>query len=194
MDTARIEEPQTVKSAYLLSALKSGMVALAIALTATLAEADPRNDPRNQIVIEPPYDAYEHAAMLIGLDEVRDREELKNLFRSTIGYVDPVATPWCAGFIDAMLIRSGKKPLGTLWARDFLKYGIPVSQPQKGDLVVLTRGPVYGHVGFFHRFVQTNQGLYVAVLGGNNETRTDQGSVSVGYFPIDRVLGYRRIS
>jgi uncharacterized protein (TIGR02594 family) len=170
------------------------LVIVSLVASASIAAADPRNDPRNQIVLEPPYDAYEHAAMLIGLEEVRDREQIKALFRSTIGYVDPVATPWCAGFVDAMLIRAGQRPLGTLWARDFLKYGTPVGQPQKGDIVILTRGPVNGHVGFFHRFVQTNQGLYVAVLGGNTETRTDQGSVNMGYFPIDRVLGYRRIS
>jgi uncharacterized protein (TIGR02594 family) len=175
-----------------------GMARRAIATTLLslslvgVAEAKPHKP--NEIVIEAPYDAFEHAAMLMGLEERRDRQELRALFRSTIGDLDPVATPWCAGFIDAMLIRAGEKPLGTLWARDFLKYGTHVTQPEVGDLVVLKRGKVNGHVGFFHRFVQTPDGAwYVAVLGGNNETRTDQGSVSVGYFPLDRVLGYRRI-
>lgn len=148
----------------------------------------------NQIVLEAPYNAFEHAAMLIGKEERRDRQELRSLFRSTIGDVDPVVTPWCAGFVDAMLIRAGERPLRTLWARDFLKYGTATQQPAPGDIVVLTRGPVNGHVGFFHRFVQTKDGKwYVAVLGGNTETLTDQGSVNIGYFPIERVLGYRRI-
>lgn len=169
--------------------LATALVSLCLVGTAQAQRHNP-----NQIVLEAPYDAFERAAMLIGKEERRDRQELRALFRSTIGDVDPVVTPWCAGFVDAMLIQAGERPLGTLWARDFLKYGTPVGQPAPGDIVVLTRGPVNGHVGFFHRFVQATDGKwYVAVLGGNTETLTDQGSVNIGYFPLDRVLGYRRI-
>jgi uncharacterized protein (TIGR02594 family) len=147
-----------------------------------------------KIVVSAPYDHYEHAALYYGKSENTDRHELTELFRQTIGRaVDPVKTPWCAGFVDAMLVKSGKAPLNSLWARDFLKMGTPVGQPQRGDIVVLSRGNG-GHVGFFHRFVRDINGRYfVAVLGGNNEGRDNDGEVGIGYFPIERVLGYRAI-
>ncbi|MBO9427895.1 hypothetical protein [Sulfitobacter sp. R18_1] len=169
--------------------------ALALMLSISfLMSAMPAEAGRERIVIKAPYDHYEHAATYYGKSEDYDRRELTELFRQTIGRpVDPVKTPWCAGFVDAMLVKAGKQPLNSLWARDFLKMGTPVAQPKKGDLVVLSRGSG-GHVGFFHRFVQDRNGRYfVGVLGGNNEGPDNNGKVGISYFPLNRVLGYRAI-
>lgn len=159
--------------------------AMAIGMVSSPALAD-------GIKISPPYDAYENAALLMYKGEQRDRAELKALFRSTIGELDPVVTPWCAGFVDAMLIRSGKRPLGSLWARDFLKYGERVTQPRRGDIVVLSRGPFYGHVGFLHTIINVDGQTLVGVLGGNTEGRDHPGRVDIAYFPLSMVLGIRR--
>jgi uncharacterized protein (TIGR02594 family) len=164
-------------------------LSLAVVMGSSPAEAG-----RERIVLKAPYDHYEHAATYYGKSEDYNRQELTQLFQQTIGRpVDPVKTPWCAGFVDAMLVKAGKEPLNSLWARDFLKMGTPVAQPKRGDLVVLSRGNG-GHVGFFHRFVQDRNGKYfVGVLGGNNEGRDNNGKVGISYFPLNRVLGYRAI-
>lgn len=174
---------------FAVKALTFSVLTLGVALTSTSADAG-----RERIVLSAPYDAYEHAATYYGKSEDYDRRELTELFRQTIGRpVDPVKTPWCAGFVDAMLVKAGKQPLNSLWARDFLKMGTPVRQPNRGDLVVLSRGNG-GHVGFFHRFVRSVNGkYYVGVLGGNNEGRDNNGKVGISYFPLERVLGYRAI-
>jgi uncharacterized protein (TIGR02594 family) len=138
---------------------------------------------------------YSNAMRFYGLNETQDRKELSGFFKKTINRnLDPTVTPWCAGFVDAILGISGKKRLNTLWAKDFLKYGEPVAQPEKGDIVVLSRAGGGGHVGFFERYATAVDGKqYVAVLGGNTETtKGDKGSVKVGYFPMSQILGYRR--
>ena len=102
--------------------------------------------------------------------------------------LDPVKTPWCAGFVDAILYKTGYSRHNTLWARDFLKYGKKVDVPQKGDIVVLTRGKTNGHVGFFVRNItDVNGKKWVGVIGGNTN-----GEVKLGYYPPHKVLGYRR--
>ena len=149
----------------------------------------------NEIRISRPFSAYDYAAMWIGKDEIADRQELMGLFKKTIGRaVDPRQTPWCAGFVDAMLRNAGFPIHDTLWARDFLNYGTAVSQPKVGNIVVLKRGRVNGHVGFFHSYFKDRNGrTWVGVLGGNTTTRGSEGNVSIGYFPFDYVLGFRRI-
>ena len=79
-----------------------------------------------------------------------------------------------------------------MWAKDFLKYGYAVDVPKKGDLVILQRGKVHGHVGFFVRYITDKSGIrWVGVLGGNTGSE-GSGDVSIGYYPLDKVLGYRR--
>jgi uncharacterized protein (TIGR02594 family) len=103
--------------------------------------------------------------------------------------VNPVKTPWCAAFVDAVLKKTGHERLDSLWARDFLKYGDEVTGfPKKGDIIVLKRKVYNGHVGFFIRFAKDKNGnRLIGVLGGNTD-----GEVKIGYYPMDYVLGIRR--
>ena len=103
--------------------------------------------------------------------------------------VDPVRIPWCAGFVNAILARSGYETTGSLMARSFLTYGVVTKDPEVGDIVVTKRGnsQVAGHVGFFEGYEWYEGVKYIKVYGGNTAK-----SVQVGYFPANQVLGYRR--
>jgi hypothetical protein len=68
-------------------------------------------------------------------------------------------------------------------ARSFTKYNSPTKNPTKGDIVVFSH-----HVGFFEGFVRKGNRNMVAVLGGNQSNQ-----VKVSYFPVNRVLSYRKV-
>jgi len=91
-------------------------------------------------------------------------------------------TPWCAGFVDAMLKHSGYKFIGTAWARAFLKYGVKLDAPALGCIVIFERGSG-GHVGFV---VGKDSAGNLMVLGGNQAN-----AVNIKPFSTSRVLGYR---
>jgi len=119
-----------------------------------------------------------------------NRAELANLMREGNNQqpVDPVRIPWCAGFVNAILARTGHETTDSLMARSFLSWGAKTKDPKEGDIVVLTRGrsQVAGHVGFFQGYEWYGSQLYVKVLGGNQNK-----AVNVAYFPARQVLGYR---
>lgn len=124
------------------------------------------------------------ASQYMGLHEYQDTAELKRL----IGF-DPRGkqNAWCAGFVNAVLKKSGIQGTGQLNARSFLEWGSAVSDPQEGDVVVLWRGSkdaATGHVGFYKGADKDGN---ILILGGN------QGNeVSVEAFPRSRVLAFRR--
>ena len=74
------------------------------------------------------------------------------------------AVPWCAAFVGAMLMRSGKRSSGSLMARSYQKYG-DRCPPQPGAIAVWPRGrsPSFGHVNF----VESIEGNKVVCIGGN---------------------------
>lgn len=124
---------------------------------------------------------------LVGLyDNNRsDRAYLMNYFYRNLGAkVDPSKTPWCAAYVDAVLAESGLPTMNTLWARNFLDYGVPTDSPEKGDIAVFTRGKSYGHVGFF---LQYDGADYITLLNGNVS-----GKVLISNYPRSRLLGFRR--
>jgi uncharacterized protein (TIGR02594 family) len=92
-------------------------------------------------------------------------------------------TAWCAAFTSAALELGGAVSARTGWARGYLKWGQPLSGPARGCVVVFSRGPNAGHVGFV---VGRDKGDNLLVLGGNQ-----RDSVSIAPFPSDRILGYR---
>lgn len=122
----------------------------------------------------------------------KNKQELKSLFASTgQGPVDPVHTPWCAAFANAILRREGYDGTDSLMARSFLSWGMRTADPKEGDVVVLKRGRSQwaGHVGFFVGYEWYDGVKYVKVLGGNQNKE-----VSVAYFPASQVIGYRTAS
>ena len=131
------------------------------------------------------------AAEKLGLDERRNREEL----REYTG-VDPVRTEWCAAFANAVLNESGIPGSESvsdvpLMARSFLQWGEKISKEdiRAGDIVVFPRGDQgwQGHVGFYIRTIDQNGVLYYAILGGNQRNK-----VSIDLYRASRALDIRR--
>lgn len=134
--------------------------------------------------------AIDVARQYLGATEGKNADTLAAFFRKSGGQkLNPQTTAWCAAFVNAALGASGREGTGSLSARDFLNYGEPTKEPQKGDIVVLWRGSPNswkGHVGFYDG---RNSDGSVRVLGGNQGSR---GDVSVRSFAENRVLGFRK--
>ena len=98
-------------------------------------------------------------------------------------------TPWCAAFVGAVLAECGLAGTGSLTARSYLKWGVPVdiADARPGDIAVLWRGARdgwQGHVAFFDSW---DDGGKPRLLGGNQGNQ-----VSLQTYPRDRLLDIRR--
>lgn len=120
---------------------------------------------------------HKEASRFIGLHEKIHNNILKPLMN-----VNPVRTPWCAAFVNAILEKTGFKGSGSLQARSFTNYGVKTNDPQKGDIVVMRT-----HVGFFEGYTYRNGKKYVIVLGGNQNNR-----VQISEYPASKVIAYRK--
>ncbi len=92
-------------------------------------------------------------------------------------------TPWCGTYIAAVM-QASALPVPQHWyrAKGWLEWGVPLSNPEVGCVVVFERAGG-GHVGLV---VGRDLAGNLAVLGGN------QGNeVSIASFPRSRVVGYR---
>jgi len=121
---------------------------------------------------------YQNASNYIGLQAKENAKTLK-----TIINVDPVHTPWCAAFVNAILGRTGKEGTNSLAAVSFANYGKNVKEPQKGDIVVFKN-----HVGFYDSFIYKDGEKYVGVLGGNQKK-----AVRISFYRASKVIAYRRV-
>ena len=66
-------------------------------------------------------------------------------------YVKDDETAWCAAFANAKLVEVGIKGTGRLNARSFLDWGVPLTKPAVGAILVFKRGTSswQGHVTFY---------------------------------------------
>ena len=96
-------------------------------------------------------------------------------------------TPWCAAFVNWVLIQAGYHGTRSAAARSFLNWGIAPDQASIGCIVVFRRGTKawQGHVGFY---VGQDRNGNVLCLGGNQSNQ-----VCVAAYPMKDVLGYRVI-
>jgi uncharacterized protein (TIGR02594 family) len=94
-------------------------------------------------------------------------------------------TSWCAAFVGAMLERSGIVSTRSLLARSYLEWGVKVTTPKPGDIVVFKRGTSswQGHVAFY---LYEKDGK-IFHLGGNQSNK-----VSITSTTKSKLLGYRR--
>lgn len=136
---------------------------------------------------------YMEAKRWEGKTATGNRQELKALLAEGNNNVpvDPARIPWCAAFANAILNRQGYETTGSLTARSFLALNHKTKDPEVGDIVITKRGRsnATGHVGFFEGFEEVDGVKYVKVFGGNT-----QKSVSTGWFPVNAVLGYRKVA
>lgn len=92
-------------------------------------------------------------------------------------------TPWCSAFACWVMEQNkpGSSPKSAR-ARDWLDWGIALSHPIYGCIVVFDRGGGKGHVGFYVGSTSTG----IRILGGNQANR-----VCIEEFGTMRILGYR---
>lgn len=104
-------------------------------------------------------------------------------------WVDEDQTPWCSIFMNWCAMQAGLEQSGKANARSWLNCGIKVESPEPGDAVIFWRGNEEswkGHVGIFTGFDRKGERIYC--LGGNQGNQ-----VSVTGYPVDRLLGFRRL-
>jgi len=91
---------------------------------------------------------------------------------------------WCAAFVGWCLIKAGYTSTKSALARSYINWGVALSAPRFGAVVVFRRGnnPTFGHVAFVQKF----DANYIYCLGGNQSD-----SVKVSRFPRSSVLGFR---
>lgn len=120
----------------------------------------------------------------LGLKEIHGSQNAPDILEfwklCHLGFNDD-ETPWCAGFVGAMLEKAGIPSTRSGLARSYLKWGV-ACEAKPGAVVVFPRAGGSGHVGF----VSAIQGDQLLVLGGNQSD-----SVNISKFPKASALGFR---
>ena len=124
----------------------------------------------------------------IGVSEIAGKQHSKRVLSywelAKLNFTDD-ETPWCAGFVGAMLEDCGIKSTRSGMARSYERWGQPCGAVP-GAIVVFWRGSKSGgsgHVGFV---TGKDQRGNLLVLGGNQSD-----AVNIKPFSVDRVIGYR---
>ena len=145
--------------------------------------------------------AFDIAQRFVGTTEIAgslDNPQLMAMLKLDNNWPENDEVPWCSAFANyvAWLLRLPRSK--SLLARSWLNVGKEIGLPgaKAGfDVVILQRGSgeqpgpenstAPGHVGFY----AGQAGNFVQLLGGN---QSDQ--VKVSSYPIDRILGIRRLA
>jgi uncharacterized protein (TIGR02594 family) len=148
--------------------------------------------------------AYDIAQRYVGIKEISGAKNhpLVQWWLSLCGFSldTPDEVPWCSAFINGVAWELRLPRSKSAAARSWLNIGVPM--PLEGaeagfDVVILKRGgapqpgpeviDAPGHVGFFAGLDWDLK--RILVLGGNQGN-----SVSIGSFPVDSLLGLRRLA
>lgn len=105
-------------------------------------------------------------------------------------------TPWCASFVNWVLIRAGYRGTNSARARDWLAWGRPLTVPQPGAVVVLHRkgggrrrdGATGSSSGFHVAFFISTTGTHVRLLGGNQSDQVKETNFALAAYDV---RGYR---
>lgn len=133
------------------------------------------------------------AKKYLGLHENKDTKKLDDFISQRVPAWKGLhvnSTAWCAGFVGACEVEIGNTGTHRLNARSYEKYGSLATIPQRGDIVVFSRGGSswQGHVAYVDGIERGGNGeKLVRTIGGNQSD-----SVSIGYYPMSRVLAFRR--
>lgn len=120
-----------------------------------------------------------------GLTEIKDKAALAKFLKSdgaTLG--DPSKLPWCGDFCETCIgLTLPEEPMivNPYFARNWLRFGVSC-KPTLGCVLVFSRGPTSGHVGFY----AGEDATYFSVLGGNQSN-----SISISRVAKNRLLGAR---
>lgn len=134
---------------------------------------------------------YEIALSQYGLKEASGKEDNPAIIEmfNALGFDGKTLkdeTAWCSAFVNWCCKVSGLPFTGKLNARSWLEWGVDVTDPELGDIVIYWRGSPdgwQGHVGFYI----TERAGWIYTLGGNQGNQ-----VQISAYPASRLLGYRR--
>lgn len=111
----------------------------------------------------------------LGLQEVRDKQQLMNWFQQESHNkdlcIDPAVTSWCACSVNAAERQAGNQGTGLLNAQSFRTYGTAVDNyddAKQGDIIVFHfpfDSAWQGHVTYFDSWDDVDN--KVKCLGGN---------------------------
>ncbi len=173
--------------------VKAGLVADGIAgpktqaaLAAALAKSGTATVIRPNAA--PPW--HEELLRRKGLHEVRDRSKLMAWLRSdgkTLG--DPAKLPWCGDAIQtclALTLPDEPQPVNPYLARNWLKFGTPLTTPALGCILVFWRGSKTGTSGHVGLYAGEDAQGFLHVLGGNQSN-----AITIARLDKTRLLGMR---
>lgn len=129
------------------------------------------------------------AKKYMGLSERSDRKTLARFLSGELKQkIDPVITPWCAAFVNAILTEVGLPTTGSNLGSSFTSYGRRVKDPKPGDIVVI-RGGRHSrtHVGIYVGTEMRGKRRYVRLLGGNQSNR-----VQISSYDASKIIAIRR--
>jgi uncharacterized protein (TIGR02594 family) len=94
-------------------------------------------------------------------------------------------TPWCSSFCNWVMNQVGMDGTDKANARSWMHWGLPLTEPKYGCIVVLKRGtnPTQGHVGFYVHDLPAGK---FQLLAGNQSDK-----VCILSFSKKDVLAYR---
>jgi uncharacterized protein (TIGR02594 family) len=140
----------------------------------------PDDPPWLKIAFEELEEGIQETAGLASTDRI-----VEYLEATTIGspFNQDDDTYWCSAFVVWVMEHAGFTSTNSAWARSWLEWGKEIdNRPERGAIVVFSRGPTSGHVGFYLAHTDTT----IRVLGGN------QGdAVSIADQNRSNFLGYR---
>jgi len=145
---------------------------------------------KNNTIMEDLIEVLSHE---IGIKEVKGKEANPQILRyakeSGFETYTSDETAWCSLFANWIAFKVGLERTKDLSARSWLNVGIPIDQPEPGDVVVFwreDRNSWQGHVAFFMGFSFDHSRVYC--VGGNQGNQ-----VSPTAYSLECVLGYRRL-
>ncbi|MFT5846773.1 TIGR02594 family protein [Psychroserpens sp.] len=95
---------------------------------------------------------------------------------------------WCSLFMNWCAHEAGLERSYSLGARSWLRVGMPIDNPELGDVVIfwrVSRESWQGHVGLFNGYSRDGR---IYCLGGNQGDQVSSTGKSQ-----DKILGYRRL-
>jgi uncharacterized protein (TIGR02594 family) len=128
----------------------------------------------------------EYSAFRPGPAGVSSNPRIEEYQRAANGREDD-DVPWCSSFVCWCMEQAGLPGTGRGAARSWLRWGVSLSVPVPGCVVVLwreSRESYKGHVGIYERPGPMPDS--VVLLGGNQAN-----AVRTASFPTSRVLAYR---
>ncbi|HYD54446.1 MAG TPA: TIGR02594 family protein [Gemmatimonadaceae bacterium] len=166
------------------------------ALDPSGAAATTRDDPTLPVAMR--RDWMEVARAELGVHERRggDHEaRIVEYHRSTTLRATDDETPWCASFVNWVLLQAGYRGTNSARARDWLAWGRPIETPREGAVTVLRRKEGGGHdastgssSGWHVAFYAGGDAGTVRLLGGNQGNQVKYSTYSLDRY---EVRGYR---